>query len=69
MKRRPLKNGDAKFFYDYMLVFIIVVLLVFGLMMIYSASSYKAQDKFGDPMYFLKRQAIISLAGDRKSVV
>ncbi len=63
MARRPSEKPKTKRFYDYSLVFIIIILLVFGLMMIYSASSYRAQDKFGDPMYFLKRQAVIALAG------
>jgi cell division protein FtsW len=63
MKHRPSEPGKTKHFYDYSLVFIIIILIVFGLMMIYSASSYRAQDKFGDPMYFLKRQAVIALAG------
>ncbi len=63
MASRPAGGNNTKHFYDYSLVFIIIILLVFGLMMIYSASSYRAQDKFGDPMYFLKRQAAIALVG------
>lgn len=63
MADRSSGKVKTKRFYDYSLVFIIIILLVFGLMMIYSASSYRAQDKFGDPMYFLKRQAVIALGG------
>ena len=47
-------------FYDYSLLFTIIFLTVFGLIMIYSASSYKAQMDYGDPAYFMKRQAFIS---------
>ena len=36
--------------------------MCFGLVMLYSTSSYRAQIKYGDSMYFFKRQALISLA-------
>ena len=47
-------------FYDYSLLFTIVFLTVFGLIMIYSASSYKAQMDYGNPAYFMIRQGIIA---------
>ncbi len=47
-------------YFDYSLLAIVVFLVCFGLVMLYSTSSYSAQLKFGDSMYFFKRQAIIS---------
>lgn len=52
-----------KYYYDYPLVFVVAVLVVFGLVMIYSASSYTASIKFGDAAYFLRRQGMIALLG------
>ena len=40
-----------------------IFLICFGLVMLYSTSSYEAQTKFGDGMYYLKRQAAISAGG------
>ena len=51
-------------FYDYSLLFTIIFLTVFGLVMIYSSSSYSAQIKYdGDAGYFMRRQAMIAVAG------
>ena len=51
-------------FYDYSLLFTVIFLTVFGLVMIYSSSSYSAQIQFnGDSAYFTRRQAIIALGG------
>lgn len=47
-------------FFDYSLLAVIVFLICFGLVMLYSTSSYEALTKFGDGMYFFKRQALIS---------
>ena len=43
---------------DVSLWFALLFLLGFGLVMIYSASSYTAFADYGDQMYYLKRQAI-----------
>lgn len=49
--------------YDYSLVFAVIFLTAFGLLMIYSSSSYVAQIKTGDAAYYLKRQGMIAMAG------
>ena len=60
------KKRKSRHFYDYSLLFIIIFLTVFGLVMIYSASSYTAQlsNKYGgNSAYFMQRQAMIAAAG------
>ena len=44
-------------FYDYSLLLSVVFLTIFGLIMIYSASSYRAQLMLGDAAYFVQRAA------------
>lgn len=51
-----------KRFYDYSLLAAIIFLCVFGLIIVYSSSSYSAELKLGDPLYYFKRQGMI-LAG------
>ena len=58
------KKKKARRFYDYSLLFTIIFLTAFGLLMIYSASSYKAQlDYNGNAAYFMQRQMWIAAAG------
>lgn len=49
--------------YDYTLLFTVIFISCFGLIMVYSASSYVAYTKFGSPFYFFKRQAIFMAIG------
>lgn len=53
---------EARYF-DFGLLFVVLFLLVFGMVMIYSSSSYISQINFSDSMYYLKRQIIAVLAG------
>ena len=53
------RNGQ---YYDYNLLACVVLLTCFGLIMLYSTSSYMAQINYGSDMYFFKKQAIISVA-------
>ena len=48
---------------DYTLIFILMFLISFGLVMLYSTSSYEAAIDFGDGAFYLKRQAISSAVG------
>ena len=59
------KKTGQKRFYDYSLVFAVIFLTSFGLLMIYSSSSYMAQidPKTADAAYYLKRQGFIALFG------
>lgn len=49
-------------YFDYSLLAVLIFLICFGLVMLYSTSSYSAQVKFNDGMFFFKKQAIISAA-------
>lgn len=57
------KKNRPKRFYDYSLLFCIIFLTAFGLLMIYSASSYMAQLRYSDASYFMMRQLKIALGG------
>lgn len=57
-KAKPRKKKAD--YYDYNLLAAVILLICFGLVMLYSTSAYSAQLKFGDDMYFFRRQAIIS---------
>lgn len=58
---RGQSNNET--YFDYSLLFTVLFLLGFGLMMIYSSSSYKANLDFGDSAYFLKKQLTAALLG------
>lgn len=50
-------------FYDYSLLFLTLFLVCFGLVMIYSTSSYNAQRMFGKPTHYLEKQALFAGIG------
>ena len=58
-----IKKKKPHRFYDYSLLFCIIFLSVFGLVMIYSASSYTAQLKYNNAGYFMMRQLKIAAGG------
>ena len=60
---QPRKKKRVRRFYNYSLLFTVIFVTVFGLIMIYSASSYTAQLMYGDAGYFMKRQALIAAGG------
>lgn len=61
-KRVKMKGNTIKYF-DYNLVAIVIFLMCFGLVMLYSSSSYEGMTKMGDAMHFLKRQSFFSIIG------
>ena len=52
-----------KKYYDYSLLLSIIILVTFGLIMIYSASSFSAQLEFKDSAYYIKRQVFFTILG------
>ena len=63
---RGQSNKNNETYFDYSLLFTVLFLIGFGLMMIYSSSSYKANLDYEDSAYFLKKQlqaALLGIAG------
>lgn len=60
---RRKKREQSEYFFDYSLLFIVLFLLGFGLIMIYSASSYEAFQDFKDAAYYLKKQLVAIIIG------
>ena len=56
-KPKTKKKTD---YYEYSLLAVIILLTCFGLVMLYSTSSYMAELNYGDDMYYFKKQAAIS---------
>ena len=50
-------------YFDFDLLLVIVFLMCFGLVMLYSTSAYEAQTDFGNDMFYFSKQAIIAAAG------
>ena len=50
-------------FFDFSLLIIVMFLIAFGLVMLYSTSSYSAMEDYGDAAYFLKRQLLSTAIG------
>ena len=50
------KPSRASSYFDYTLLFLIIFTVAFGMVMLYSTSSYEAMNQYGDSMYFVKRQ-------------
>lgn len=59
--RRGQQNRES--YMDYSLLFIVLFLLGFGLVMVYSTSSYEANLDFGDSAYYLKKQLFATVLG------
>ncbi len=59
--RRKHTNGEN--FMDYSLLFIVLFLLGFGLIMVYSTSSYEANLDLGDSTYYLRKQVFATIVG------
>lgn len=60
---KPQKKKKIRRFYDYSLLFTVIFLCIFGLIMIYSSSSYSAQLAYNDPAHHMKRQAFFVIVG------
>lgn len=61
--RKKIRFWNPGEYFDYSLLVIILFLVGFGLVMVYSASSYTAALDYGDSAYFFKRQAIFAVMG------
>lgn len=62
--RRRKRKEQSEYFFDYSLLFIVLFLLGFGLIMVYSASSYEAFEAHnGDAAFYMKKQLISNIVG------
>lgn len=60
--KSKIKMKKAKSdYYDFNLVAVIILIMCFGLIMLYSTSSYMAQINEGDDMFYFKKQAMYSI--------
>ena len=64
-----IRQSNNEPYFDYSLLFTVLFLIAFGLMMIYSSSSYKANLDYDDSAYFLKKQLVAALFGIAGMVV
>lgn len=61
-KQREKKSKPVRYF-DYSLLFLIIFLLCFGLVMLYSTSSYYGSTRFGDAAFYVKKQLFATSLG------
>ncbi len=62
-EKKPFWARREESYIDYSLIFVILFLLAFGLIMLYSTSSYDANLTTGDPAYYFKHQLIPTVLG------
>lgn len=60
---RRKRKEQSEYYFDYSLLVIVLFLLGFGLIMVYSASSYEAFDDYGDAAYYMKKQLVANILG------
>lgn len=66
--KKKIKDGVRKAkeglpYFDYSLVAVLILLICFGLVMLYSTSAYRGLIDYGNSMYYLKRQGIFMVIG------
>lgn len=57
------KTKKTIVYFDYSLLAVIIFLVCFGLVMLYSTSAYSSLVKYGDSMHYFKRQALFCIVG------
>lgn len=57
------RAGRAPFFAEPILLALTLVIVSFSLMMVYSTTGILAEDKFADPLFFVKRQVVAACVG------
>lgn len=69
MGRRNKSKQKKTKYCDYSLFFLVIFLLGFGLVMLYSVSAYNANLKYDDTMHYLKRQGFAAILGITAMVI
>lgn len=62
-QKRRITNKKNSGYFDYTLLFVVLFLVCFGLIMIYSTSSYVGATRYNNPAYWFRRQAIFAVLG------
>jgi len=57
------KKTQTEYYFDYYLLLVVLFLLGFGLLMIYSVSSYEAYADYNDAAFYLKKQLVAVILG------
>lgn len=57
-----MKNKETNKKMDYPFTAIVLVIVLIGLVMVYSTSSFRGNELFGDSLYFAKRQLVFAVA-------
>ena len=60
---RKVKKEVKRLYFDYSLLFVTIFLAAFGIVMIYSTSSYTAQMNYGSSEYYFYKQLQYTLMG------
>ena len=58
-----MKTGTERKRADLSLLFLVLLLLVLGLVLLYSTSAYNGRVKFQDPAYYFKKQLFATTLG------
>ena len=61
MQKQILCSGKKKM--DYILVLLVVLLMAFGLVILYSTSAYNGRVRFHDSAYYFKKQLFATCLG------
>ncbi|MEG1291724.1 MAG: FtsW/RodA/SpoVE family cell cycle protein, partial [Lachnospiraceae bacterium] len=61
-QNKDQRKKNSRYF-DYSLLFIVLFLIGFGLVMLYSTSAYNGQEKFQDAGYYVKKQLVATTIG------
>ena len=62
-KRVKRKRSNETIYFDYSLLAVLIFLVCFGLVMLYSTSAYSALVNYSDSMYYFKRQILFCIVG------
>lgn len=62
-EKKKEKREVKRHHFDFPFFIVLMLICAFGLVMLFSASYYYAQTKYGDGTYFLKRQAVFFAVG------
>ena len=57
------RAGRVPHYFDYNLLFLIIFIIAFGLVMLYSATAFTSSLQEGNPAYYLKKQLLFSILG------